>query len=206
MAATEPELKFHDDVTVLDEQLPAYVVALQEAYAGAQKAVAEGYAYLDAVYAALEAAHDKVKAAYRKALSLPEATTGDEVMCYYLQCLDTEAYAYPFEGAGRYNGAIRTGELADAAGRNYWFYLRAGEAEGQYYIYNWQTGKAVGTSGRYLYVNGTADPVAYTISVAEDAYGYVIGTADGAWNVQASANGYAPVSYTHLTLPTIYSV
>ena len=110
VAATEPELKFHDDVTVLDEQLPAYVVALQEAYAGAQKAVAEGYAYLDAVYATLEAAHDKVKAAYRKALSLPEATTGDEVMCYYLQCLDTEAYVYCFEGADN-PGAISAWSL-----------------------------------------------------------------------------------------------
>lgn len=189
--ATEPELKFYADVTVLDEQLPAYVAALQEAYAAALKAIEEGYAYLESHYAALEAAHNQVKAAYRKTLSLPVASEGSKVMCYYLQCLDTEAYAYPFEGAGRYNGAIRTGELTDAADRNFWFYLRAGEAEGQYYIYNWQTGKAAGTSGRYLYVNGTADPVAYTISVAEDAYGYVIGTSEGVWNVQAAANGYA---------------
>lgn len=190
VAATEPELKFHDDVTVLDEQLPAYVVALQEAYAGAQKAVAEGYAYLDAVYATLEAAHDKVKAAYRKALSLPEATTGDEVMCYYLQCLDTEAYVYCFEGAGRYNGALRTSELEDAADRNYWFYLRPTDTEGQYYIYNCKTGKAAGTDGRYVYANGSVEPQAYTIAVSAEAYGYIISAAESVWNVQASANGY----------------
>ena len=189
--ATEPELKFYADVTVLDEQLPVYVAALQEAYAAANKALADGYAYLESVYAVLEAAHNKVKAAYQKALSLPEASEGNEVMCYYLQCLDTEAYAYHFEGAGRYNGAIRTGELADATDRNFWFYLRAGESEGQYYIYNWQTGKAIGTSGRYLYVNGTADSVAYTISIAEESYGFIIGTTDGVWGVQAAANGYA---------------
>lgn len=189
--ATEPELKFYADVTVLDEQLPVYVAALQEAYAAANKALADGYAYLESVYAVLEAAHNKVKAAYQKALSLPEASEGNEVMCYYLQCLDTEAYAYHFEGAGRYNGAIRTGELADATDRNFWFYLRAGESEGQYYIYNWQTGKAIGTSGRYLYVNGTVDSVAYTISIAEESYGFIIGTTDGVWGVQAAANGYA---------------
>lgn len=189
--ATEPELKFYADVTVLDEQLPVYVAALQEAYAAAGKAIEEGYAYLETVYAVLEAAHNQVKVAYQKALSLPEASEGSEVMCYYLQCLDTEAYAYHFEGAGRYNGAIRTGALVDASDRDFWFYLRAGESEGQYYIYNWQTGKAIGTSGRYLYVNGTADSVAYTISIAEESYGFIIGTTDGVWGVQAAANGYA---------------
>lgn len=190
VAATEPELKFHDDVTVLDEQLPAYTLALQDSYAAARQAVAEDYAYLDAVYATLEAAHEKVKAAYRKALSQPEATTGDEVMCYYLQCLDTEAYVYCFEGAGRYNGALRTSALEDVADRNYWFYLRPGGAEGQYYIYNCKTGKAAGTDARYVYANGSVEPQAYTIAVSAEAYGYIISAAESMWNVQVSANGY----------------
>ncbi len=190
VAATEPELKFHDDVTVLDEQLSTYTLALLDNYATAKQAVAEDYAYLDVVYATLEAAHEKVKAAYRKALSLPEATTGDEVMCYYLQCLDTEAYVYCFEGAGRYNGALRTSELEDVADRNYWFYLRPADTEGQYYIYNCKTGKAAGTSARYVYANGSVEPQAYTIAVSAEAYGYIISAAESMWNVQVSANGY----------------
>lgn len=191
VAAREPELQLYDDVIVLDANLPAYVAALLAAYDEAVQALESGKSYLEAYFVALESAHNQVKTSYQKALSLPEASEGSEVMCYYLQCLDTEAYAYHFEGAGRYNGAIRTGELADATDRNFWFYLRAGESEGQYYIYNWQTGKAIGTSGRYLYVNGTADSVAYTISIAEESYGFIIGTTDGVWGVQAAANGYA---------------
>ncbi len=194
VATTEPELKFHEDITILDEQLPTYVATLLEAYAAARKAIDEGYAYLDALYAKLDAAHVQVKASFRKALYQPEATTGDEVMCYYLQCLSTEAYAYQFTGTGRYNGALRTGELADAQDKNFWFYLRPGEAEGQYYIYNLATNKAVGASGRYLYVNGSVDSVAYTIEVSTEEYGYVISTGDGAWGVQSSDNGYAQFS------------
>ena len=188
--ATEPALKFHDDITILDDNLPVYVANLQIAYEAARKAVAESYTYLEDYYAALDAAHRTVKAAYKKALSLPEATAGDEAMCYYLQCLDTEAYAYHFEGAGRYNGALRTSGLTDASNHNYWFYLRPGEAEGQYYIYNLYTGKAVGTSGRYIYANGTVEPTVYTLAVSEEAYGYTIGTEEGVWNVQSSDNGY----------------
>ena len=194
LAATEPEVKFHEDITILDEQLPAYVATLLEAYASARKALEEGYAYLDAVYAKLAAAHDQVKASFRKALYQPEATTGDEVMCYYLQCLSTEAYAYQFTGTGRYNGAIRTGELSDASDKNFWFYLRPGEAEGQYYIYNLVTGKAAGSSARYLYVNGSADAAAYTIEVSAEEYGYIISSESGAWGVQSSDNGYAQFS------------
>ncbi len=190
VAETEPALKFHDDITILDDNLSAYVATLQAAYDAARKALAEGYAYLEDCYASLDAAHRAVKAAYKKPLTLPEATVGDEAMCYYLQCLDTEAYAYHFEGAGRYNGALRTSELTDASNHNYWFYLRPGEAEGQYYIYNLYTGKAVGTSGRYIYANGTVEATAYTMTVSTDAYGYTLSDEDGMWNVQSGDNGY----------------
>lgn len=196
VAAREPELQLYDDVIVLDANLPAYVAALLAAYDEAVQALESGKSYLEAYFVALESAHNQVKTSYQKALSLPEASEGSEVMCYYLQCLDTEAYAYHFEGAGRYNGAIRTGELADATDRNFWFYLRPGETEGQYYIYNWQTAKAVGVSGKYLYVNGTVDPDAYTVAIAEEAYGLTIGTASGLWNVQSTANGYAQFTKT----------
>ena len=194
VAETEPALKFHDDITILDDNLSAYVATLQVAYDAARKALAEGYAYLEDCYAPLDAAHRAVKAAYKKPLTLPEATVGDEAMCYYLQCLDTEAYAYHFEGAGRYNGALRTSELTDASDHNYWFYLRPGEAEGQYYIYNLYTGEAVGTSGRYIYANGTVEATAYTMTVSTDAYGYTLSDEDGMWNVQSGDNGY--VQYT----------
>ena len=190
VAETEPALKFHDDITILDDNLSAYVATLQAAYDAARKALAEGYAYLEDCYAPLDAAHRAVKAAYKKPLTLPEATVGDEAMCYYLQCLDTEAYAYHFEGAGRYNGALRTSELTDASDHNYWFYLRPGEAEGQYYIYNLYTGEAVGTSGRYIYANGSVEATAYTMTVSTDAYGYTLSDEDGMWNVQSGDNGY----------------
>ena len=127
---------------------------------------------------------------------MPEATTGDEAICYYLQCLDTEAYVYHFEGTGRYNGALRTSALDQTTDHNYWFYLRPADAEGQYYIYNLYTGKAVGTNGRYVYANGTTEPTAYTLTVSTEAYGYTITTADGAWNVQSGADGYVQFTKT----------
>lgn len=188
--ATEPELKFYEDVTVLDEQLPAYVTELQEASDEAYQAIENGYAYLEDYIEEIDYLHELVKVSYRKALTLPEATTEDEVMCYYIQCLDTEAYAYAYEGSGRYNGSLKTSELTDASDSKFWFYLRPGETDGQYYIYNWQTGKAAGNSGRYVYVNGTADQTSFTISVSEEDYGYTISTSDGMWNVQSSTNGY----------------
>ena len=190
IAATEPELQFHADITVLDEQLPVYVVALQEAYDAAIKGMSEGYAYPADLYTVLKNAYDKVKKAYQKALSLPVATDDAMVTCYYLQCLDTETYAYCFEGSGRYNGTLRANELTNETDRSYWFFLRPGENEGEYYIYNWYTGKPAGTSGRYIYANGTVEPTVYNIAIAEESYGLIISTANGSWNVQSGDNGY----------------
>ena len=190
IAATDPELQFHADITILDEQLPAYVADLQEAYEAAVNGMNEGYAYPADLYAVLKSAYEKVQKAYQKALSLPVVTNDAVVTCYYLQCLDSNEYAYCFEGAGRYNGALRANELTNEADRSYWFFLRPGESEGEYYIYNWHTGKAVGTSGRYIYANGAVDPTSYIIAIAENTYGFTISTADGSWNVQSNENGY----------------
>ena len=202
IAATEPELQFHADITVLDEQLPTYVVALQEAYDAAIKGMSEGYAYPADLYTVLKNAYDKVKKAYQKALSLPIATDDAMVTCYYLQCLDTETYAYCFEGSGRYNGTLRANELTNETDRSYWFFLRPGENEGEYYIYNWYTGKPAGTSGRYIYANGTVEPTAYNIAIAEESYGLIISTANGSWNVQSGDNGY--VQFT--TSPAMWNL
>ena len=189
IAATEPELQFHADITVLDEQLPVYVVALQEAYDAAIKGMSEGYAYPADLYTVLKNAYDKVKKAYQKALSLPVATDDAMVTCYYLQCLDTETYAYCFEGSGRYNGTLRANELTNETDRSYWFFLRPGANEGEYYIYNWHTGKAAGTSGNYIYVNGTVAPTSYSIAIAESAYGFIISAANSSW-VPNTTNSY----------------
>ena len=202
IAATEPELQFHADITVLDEQLPVYVVALQEAYDAAIKGMSEGYAYPADLYTVLKNAYDKVKKAYQKALSLPVATDDAMVTCYYLQCLDTETYAYCFEGSGRYNGTLRANELTNETDRSYWFFLRPGENEGEYYIYNWYTGKPAGTSGRYIYANGTVEPTVYSIAIAEESYGLIISTANGSWNVQSGDNGY--VQFT--TSPAMWNL
>jgi hypothetical protein len=189
IAATEPELQLHSDVTVLDEQLPLYVAELLSANEAAINGINEGYPFLDELHATLKFALNKVKAAYRKALVLPKATNDSEVMAYYIQSLDTETYAYTFEGAGRYNGTLRTSELTDATDQSYWFYLRPGAAEGEYYIYNWKTGKAAGTnSNNYIFANGTVDPTSYTITIDEKGEGFIISTIDGSW--ANSSNGY----------------
>ena len=194
LAATEPTLQFNSNITVLDEQLSLYVTELIEANELAVKKRDEGYVYLDELYAVLKIAYDKVKNAYQKALSLPEATMEDEVICYYLHCLKNDYYAYHYEGTGRYNGAIRTGELADESDYNFWFYLRPGNAEGEYYIYNWKTQHAVGVDGRYLYVDGSKDAVAYTISISEDGKGFIISEGEGTWGVQSASTAYAQFS------------
>lgn len=189
IASTEPELQFYEDITVLDEQLPLYAAELLKAKEIVVNGINEGYAFLDELYAILKTSYDKVKAAYRKAIALPEATNDSEVMVYYIQNLDTEAYVYSFEGAGRYNGALRTSEMTDATDRNYWFYLRPGAAENEYYIYNWKTGKAAGTSNNdYIYINGSVDPTSYTMTINEDKTGFIISTTDGSWTY--SSTGY----------------
>ena len=202
VAATEPELQFHADITVLDEQLPSYVAAMQEAYDAAVKGLSEGYAYPADLYTILKSAYDTVKKAYQKALTLPVATNDAVVTCYYLQCIDSDVYAYSFEGTGRYNGTLRTSELTNEADRNYWFFLRPGANEGEYYIYNWHTGKAAGTSGSYIYANGTVEPTSYSIAIAEDAYGFTISAADGSWNIKSGDNGY--VQFT--TSPAMWNL
>lgn len=210
---TEPELKLYDDVTIMDGQLLGYVETLQDLYVETRKAVDEGAAYLEDYYAQLNAAYKNVVAGYRKPLEVSE---GSEVMCYYLQCLkkkpSTEAdkdpesylekglYAYHFEGTGR-KGAIRTGSLTDVADHNYWFYLRAGETEGEYYIYNWQTGKAVGVAsdGKFLYTDGSVEPESYVISSSEETFGFTISTSGRVWGVQPVDKGYAQMSITPAT-------
>ena len=190
LMSRDAELAFKENIIVLDTNLPTYVSELLDVYDAAIQALAENENYLETWYEALETAHDKVKAAYQKPLALPEATEDDEVMCYYIQCLDTEAYVYRNEAAGRYNGALRTSELSDPTDRNYWFYLRPAESEGTYYIYNWNSEYAVGTSSRYLYVSDATTPTAYTLSVVADVYGYTITTSEGMWNVQNGDNAY----------------
>ena len=189
VVAAEPEIQFHSDITVLDEQLPLYVEDLLEANDAAISAINEGYAFLDELIVRLKSIHNQVKASYRKALTLPEATNDAEVMCYYIQCLNNEGYAYCTED-GRYVGALRTGELTDAADHNYWFYLRPGEDAGEYYIYNMKTGAAVGHKGYYIYANGAADAESYSLTVSEEAYGFIIGSDEGLWNVQTSSTAY----------------
>ncbi|MBO7267982.1 MAG: M60 family metallopeptidase [Bacteroidaceae bacterium] len=188
-------LTFKSDVTILDENLPAYVAALVAAKETAEKAIADNYAYLQEMYDALKVAHEQVKAAYKKALTLPEVSTDEQQVYYYIQCLKNDYYAYLYDGAGRYNGAIRTGELTDATHRDYWFYLTAGEVEGEYYIHNYfGHGLAIGVDGRYLYGDGSKDAVAFTISISEDGSGFNIGNADGAWGVQSASTAYAQFS------------
>ena len=194
LAATEPTLQFNSDITILDEQLPLYVSELMETNDWVIKKRDEGYVYLDELYAMLKAVYDKVKAAYQKALSLPEATMDDEVVCYYLRCLKNDYYAYLYEGTGRYNGAIRTGELAAESEHSFWFYLRPGDAAGQYYIYNWKSQQAVGVDGRYLYADGSKDAVSYTISISEDGKGFIISEGEGSWGVQSASTAYAQFS------------
>ena len=194
LATTEPALEFNSNIIVLDEQLPLYVEELIAVNDLVIKKRDEGYVYLDELYALLKEAYDKVKAAYQKELSLPEATTGDEVECYYLYCLKNDFYAYHYEGTGRYNGAIRTGELTDESDYNFWFYLRPGNVDGEYYIYNWKTQHAVGVDGRYLYVDGSKEAVAYTISISEDGKGFIISEGDGTWGVQSASTAYAQFS------------
>ena len=187
-------LTFKSDVTILDENMPAYVAALVAAKETAEKAIADNYAYLQEMYDALKVAHEQVKAAYKKALTLPEVSTDGEMVCYYIQCLKNDYYAYLYDGTGRYNGAIRTGELTDAANRYFWFYLSAGEAEGEYYIHNFFGQGGTGVDGRYLYANGSKEAVPFTISIAEDGSGFNIGNADGAWGVQSASTAYAQFS------------
>lgn len=196
----DPVIVLHSDVAALVDNLNELVQSFYNAYVIARKALENGESaiYLAAAYDELEFQLDNIKGTYRKSLTLPEASVGDDLVVYYIQSLDNDGYAY-VTTTGSTAGRIRTSELTDGNDYNYWFYLRKGETEGTYSVHSIATGNPVSISGRYLMANEEAEsPVTFRIAPSTD-YGFVVSNEDGYWCLQASM-GYAQFKSTDVGL------
>ena len=119
--------------------------------------------------------------------SLPEISTSEQIIVYYMQRTDNRECAY-HKSAGRTDkGRIASGTLDDTNNFNYWFYFTEGNTEGTYAIYNYATGLPITASGNKLYANKKSEStIDYAITLNEDYTGLIISAAEGDWYMTAS--------------------
>ena len=133
---------------------------------------------------------DHLKAGYRKALYLPELSTEETLVLYRIYDLATGYSCCMEQQNVRYQGYIRTRELAydDADDSQYWYFL-PGDTEDTYRICNYATRQGTyGASGKsYLTVIEGGSAESYSIVQQEGEQGFTIVTADEkTWNCNSS--------------------
>ena len=57
----------------------------------------------------------------------------------------------------------------------------------------------VASDGKFLYTDGSVEPVSYVISSSEETFGFTISTSGRVWGVQPVDKGYAQMSITPAT-------
>ena len=139
---------------------------------------------------------------YRKALYLPEFSTEENVVLYYIRSVEDGYYCYEEKENARYLGYLRTKEVENAADDNslHWYFL-PGEADSTLYMVNYDTHQGVyNVSGKsYISVlsGGTAE--AFKLTADEVGGGFVVSGADGkTW--YCSSSYYVQTSKTKQAL------
>ena len=139
---------------------------------------------------------------YRKALYLPEFSTEENVVLYYIRSVEDGYYCYEEKENARYLGYLRTKEVENAADDNslLWYFL-PGEADSTLYMVNYDTHQGVyNVSGKsYISVlsGGTAE--AFKLTADEVGGGFVVSGADGkTW--YCSSSYYVQTSKTKQAL------
>ena len=128
--------------------------------------------------------------------ALPEISTDEQIIAYYLLRHDNGEYAYSYLPKSSDKGRIATDMNNDPEDFNYWFYFKQGSQEGKYTIYSCGTGKPVTKDGSKLYIDRDAE-VAPEFSIAFDkqAKALTISDEEGGWNMKmGSATELAEIS------------
>ena len=115
-------------------------------------------------------------------LSLPEISTEEKVVIYYMMRIDNGEYAYSYLPKSRDKGRIATAMYGSSEDMDFWFYFKQGSEEGKYTIHNFSTGKTITKSENKLYIDRDAETVPeFTIALNEQGTGFVIADEEGEW-------------------------
>ena len=193
-----------DDVTpfVGVDTLLAWACELQEyvyMYYGMNCRLVDCIDNIQAAINTIIALIDNLSVSYHKALYLPEVSTGEQLILYYIRNVENGFYCYEEKEAARYIGYIRTKEVATAELDDealLWYFL-PGETDSTVYIVNYLThqGAYIPSSKTYVSVlsGGTAE--AYKLTTSGLAEGFTISTADSK-NWYCNSTNYVQTSKT----------
>ena len=130
-------------------------------------------------------------------LGQPEVVTDNQQTIYYLERTDNGQYAFHKPSGRTDKGRVASSAL-DKNSKDFWFYFAAGNEEGKYAIYNYNTGLSVTANGTKLFANKeAATTLDFALNLNETGDGLVISTEAGAWLM--SASGLADLSTSRST-------
>ncbi|MBR4997128.1 MAG: M60 family metallopeptidase [Bacteroidaceae bacterium] len=152
---------------------------------------------------AVSALIEQLAASYEKPLYLPETSTREKRVLYYIYSVDKAQYLAYDQTSPRYLKYLRTYDfeptyaIEDEGEAAYLWYFLPTETEGQYYIGNLKSGREVhavsGKTNIAVDLGSNALPELYTLALNAEQSGFAItGTEGSAWLPNAS--GYVQMS------------
>ena len=152
---------------------------------------------------AVSALIEQLAASYEKPLYLPETSTREKRVLYYIYSVDKAQYLAYDQTSPRYLKYLRTYDfeptyaIEDEGEAAYLWYFLPTETEGQYYIGNLKSGREVhavsGKTNIAVDLGSNALPELYTLALNAEQSGFAItGTEGSAWFPNAS--GYVQMS------------
>ena len=145
---------------------------------------------------------ENLAVSYRKALYLPEVSTDEHMVLYYIRNIEDGYYCYEEKENARYLGYLRTQEatITGADKALLWYFLPS-DADSTFYLVNYASHQGVYNVSGKSYVTvlsgGTAEPFKFTAD--ELGGGFVISTADGK-NWYCNSTNYVQTSKTKQAL------
>ena len=152
---------------------------------------------------AVSALIEQLAASYEKPLYLPDTSTREKRVLYYIYSVDKAQYLAYDQTSPRYLKYLRTYDfeptyaIEDEGEAAYLWYFLPTETEGQYYIGNLKSGREVhaisGKTNIAVDLGSNALPELYTLTLNAEQSGFAItGTEGSAWLPNAS--GYVQMS------------
>lgn len=152
---------------------------------------------------AVSALIEQLAASYEKPLYLPDTSTREKRVLYYIYSVDKAQYLAYDQTSPRYLKYLRTYDfeptyaIEDEGEAAYLWYFLPTETEGQYYIGNLKSGREVhaisGKTNIAVDLGSNALPELYTLALNAEQSGFAItGTEGSAWLPNAS--GYVQMS------------
>lgn len=190
-----------DTLLVWAEELQGYVFT----YNHVDCIVDDYQSIIDAISTLVE----QLATGYQKPLSLPETSTEETYVLYYIYSINKEEYLAYDQTNARYPSYLRTYEfeptysIANEEDAAYLWYFLPADTEGMYYIGNYKSQREVhAVSGKSnVAVDPTSNALAepYTLTVNEDQSGIsILGTEGSTWF--ANTSGYVQMSAKNSSL------